>query len=324
MAGTWLLTGETLQDSGEREASPYTWILASYFKLRLISSLCALGLPLLGGCVSRTHLVQQPRLPGVIKDATADQLVDSVNKLYDTTESLSATVDFQASVGGARKGKVTDYTSFSGYILLSKPERLRVLGLVPVLHTRAFDLASDGQNFKLLIPSKNKAIVGSTTLTKLSSNPLENMRPSVFFDSMLIHSIGPADLVTLTTEMKTVQDPKTHQLMADPEYDLTVVRRKENSQQLIPQRVIHFSRQDLRPYQEDIYDAQGDIQTQAIYGRYQQFGSVSYPSSVSIRRPLEEYQIVVTVQKLIVNQKLAEDQFELKIPEGTTIQDLRQ
>ena len=300
----------------------YTWALPVSFKVRPVLIACML--PLLGGCVSRTHLVQQPRLPGEIKDATADQLVDSVNKLYETTESLSATVNFQASVGGARKGKVTDYTSFSGYILLSKPERLRVLGLVPVLHTRAFDLASDGQNFKLLIPSKNKAIVGSTTLSTRSSNPLENLRPRVFFDSLLLHSIAPTELVLLTTETKTAQDPRTHQLLAEPEYDLTVARRKENSQQLIAERVIHFNRQDLRPSEEDIYDAQGDIQTQAVYGPYQQFGSVSFPSAISIRRPLEEYQIVVTVEKLIVNQKLADDQFELHIPEGTSVQELRQ
>ena len=298
--------------------------MVSYSKPQLwLAAACTLALPLLGGCVSRTRLVQQPKLPGVILEATADQLVDSINKLYDATDSLSATVEFQASVGGERKGKVTDYTSFSGYILLSKPERLRVLGLVPVLHTRAFDLASDGENFKLLIPSKNKAIVGSATLTTMSLNPLENMRPSVFFDSLLIHSIGPSDLVTLTSEMKTVQDPKTHQLLAAPEYDLTVVRRKENSHQLIPQRVVHFSREDLRPHEEDIYDAQGSIQTQAVYGTYQQFGSVSYPSSITIKRPLEEYQIVVTVQKLIVNQKLAAEQFELKIPDGTMVQQLQ-
>ena len=101
-----------------------------------------------------------------------------------------------------------------------------------------------------------------------------------------------------------------------------MVRRKENSQQLIPQRVIHFSRQDLRPIEEDIYDGQGTIQTQAIYGPYQQFGGVSYPASISIKRPLEEYQIVITIEKLTVNQKLADDQFELKIPEGTQVQEL--
>ncbi len=300
----------------------YTWALDSFCKRLLVAASGALTL-ILGGCVSRTHLVQQPRIVGVVRDATADQLVKAVNELYEATQSLSATVDFQASVGGVRKGKVTDYTSFSGYILLSKPERLRVLGLVPVLHTRAFDLASDGESFKLLIPRQNKAIMGTTAVTKMSDNPLENLRPNVFSDSLLIPAIGPADLVTLTTSVTTTQDAKAHQLLARPEYELTVVRRRENSQQLITERVIHFSRVDLRPVEEDIYDSKGEIQTQAIYGPYQTYGDRSYPGSITIRRPLEEYQIVVTVQKMIVNQKLADDQFELKIPDGTTIQELK-
>ena len=94
--------------------------------------------------------------------ADAAQLESEINKTYDAIHSLNATVDFRASVGGEKRGKVTDYNvSIRGFILLRKPEMLRVLGLVPVLHTPAFDMASDGKTFKLLIPPKNKAIVGS-------------------------------------------------------------------------------------------------------------------------------------------------------------------
>ena len=41
--------------------------------------------------------------------------------------SLTATVDFAASVGGAHTGKETDYTSIHGYILFRKPQMLRVI-----------------------------------------------------------------------------------------------------------------------------------------------------------------------------------------------------
>ena len=53
---------------------------------------------------------------------------------------------------------------------MRKPEMLRVLGRVPVLGTRAFDMVSDGKNFTLWIPSKNKAIKGSNSLKKKSSS----------------------------------------------------------------------------------------------------------------------------------------------------------
>ncbi|MGC1361539.1 MAG: hypothetical protein WA826_10215, partial [Silvibacterium sp.] len=197
-----------------------------------------------------------------------------------------------------------------------------VIGLIPVLHTRAFDMASDGNTFKLWIPHDNKVIEGSNTVTKESPNAMENFRPNVFSDSLLIKCIQPDDLVTLTSDSDTRIDPKTKQLVIQLDYDLSVLRRKQNSQELIPERVIHFNRVDLRPYGEDIYDAKGAIQTQAIYGPDQTFGAVKFPGTVTIRRPLEEYQILITIQKLVENLKLADDQFQLKTPAGVTVQEL--
>lgn len=279
-------------------------------------------LPLINGCLVRTRRIKQARMPSVVMTATADELVKSVNERCQSIHSLSATVVFQATVGGPRKGKEKTYTSFNGYILLRKPESLRVIGLVPVLHTRAFDMASDGKTFKLWIPHENKVFEGANTVAKESPNALENFRPNVFSDSLLINCIGPDDLVTLTSDTDTRVDPKTKQLMIQPDYDLSVLRRKGDSNELIPERVIHFNRVDLRPYEEDIYDAKGAIQTEAIYGPDQKFGSVRFPGTITIKRPLEEYQILITFQKLITNLNLTDDQFELKTPSSAILQEL--
>src|SRR5271155_3370449 len=283
----------------------------------------ALALPVLTGCLSHTRKLPQPKMPSIVQSADVQQLVNNINKQYDSIETLNATVEFQASVGGEQKGKVTDYTSVRGFILLRKPEMLRVLGLLPVLSTRAFDLASDGSSFKLLIPHENKAIVGSNTVGKPSSKPLENMRPYVFFDSLLIHGINPDDLLSLTADTRTVLDPKNKQLLLEPEYNLGVFRKNADSNVLVPVRVIHVSRVDLLPSGEDIYDKDGHIQTQAVYGPYESFGDFSYPGSITIKRPIEETQIVITFQKVTVNQTLPDKQFQLDIPAGTQIQNLQ-
>ena len=88
-------------------------------------------------------------------------------------------------------------------------------------------------------------------------------------------------------------------------------------------RVITFRRDDLLPYQQDIYDNDGNLETQVDYANYQDFDSVSYPSTITIKRPLEDYQIVMTVDKVVENQTLTDDQFQIKIPEGTKIQKAR-
>jgi outer membrane lipoprotein-sorting protein len=280
-------------------------------------------LPGMSGCLVHSYRVQQPKVPAVVMNAAADQLVAKVNEQNKQMQSLRASVTFQVSVGGAKKGKVTDYTSLSGYILLREPEMLRVIGLLPVVHTQAFDLASDGKQFTLLVPHTNTAYTGSNSVSSPSKNPIENLRPNIFFDTMILRAIAPEDLVTLTTEMKNVEDPKTHQLTADPEYELTVVRRKPDSQELIPERRIHFDRTTLLPSGVDIYDDAGTIQTKAVYGPYATYGDQRYPATITIRRPVEEYQIVLSIAKLTVNQTLGDNQFELTVPEGYTVKPMK-
>ncbi len=280
-------------------------------------------LPALNGCLWHTHRVAKSAAPVALREADADQLVSMINKISDSIDTLNATVDFQASVGGATQGKVTEYTSLGGFILLRKPEMVHVVGLVPVLRTHAFELASDGKTFELLIPSQNKLVEGSNQVSKPSTKPLENLRPGLFFDSMIPRKIRPEELVTVTKVDVPRENPLTHVKTTVPEYLLTIVRRRSGeSHELIPERVIHFSRVDLMPTEEDSYDNAGAIATQALLSSFQNFDGVQYPKVITIRRPLEEYQIMVTIEKLTLNGPLTDAQFELKAPEGVQVQRL--
>ena len=75
-------------------------------------------------------------------------------------QTLNATVNIDTSVGGESKGKVTDYQEISGYILVRRPNMMRMIGLFPMVRNKAFDMVSDGNEFKLWIPVKNKFYVG--------------------------------------------------------------------------------------------------------------------------------------------------------------------
>ncbi len=280
------------------------------------------------GCLYNTRKLQPVKASGVVITADAAQLAGSINYTYNSIQSVSATVDLQASVGGSQKGSVTDYTSFRGFIRLRKPEMLRVIGLLPVLRTQAFDLVSDGSNFKLLIPPKNEAIEGKNSLTSKSPNPLMNLRPNLFFDSMLIRAIGPQDQVILTTDNNISQDPKTKKWTEERDYKLEIVQEKSAAKaagtfrELIDKRVIHFNRDNLQPIEQDVYDQDGNLETVTLFGPLQTFGTEKFPGTITIKRPQEEYQIVMTIQKLVLNQTLTDDQFELEIPGEVKIQKL--
>ncbi len=283
-------------------------------------------LPWLSGCLYHTHKVEKTTLEGPPMDATVAQLVNGVNDRYGAISSLTATVDFQATTGGARQGKQTDITPFHGYILLRKPAMLRVLALLPVVRTHAFDLASDGKTFKLVIPPKSRAVVGSNTVTRPSTNGLENLRPDIFLDSVLVKSITPERLVYLTSTSETRRDGK--KLVETPEYQLLIgedVQEDPHLQVRVikPTRVIRFSRLTLLPIGQDIYGEDGGVETHVEYGPYRQFGTEHMPSSIVIQRPRESYQITISVQKVLVNQPLPDKQFELEIPPDYKVQTLQ-
>jgi hypothetical protein len=271
--------------------------------------------------------VEKTTQAGPAMDASVAQLVNGVNDRYEAIHSLTATVDFQATTGGARQGKQTDITPFHGYILLRKPAMLRVLALLPVVRTHAFDLASDGKTFKLVIPPKSRAIVGSNAVTKPSTNSLENLRPDIFLDSVLVNSITPDRLVYLTSTSETRREGK--KLVETPEYDLHVVEEAPATDTHLavrvikPTRVIRFSRLTLLPIGQDIYAEDGGVQTHVEYGPYRQFGTAHMPSSITIERPRESYRITISVQKVVTNQPLGDEQFVLKIPSDYKVQTLQ-
>jgi outer membrane lipoprotein-sorting protein len=282
-----------------------------------------LALPALNGCLWHTRKVPQAKMPDNVLSAAPAQLVDIINQRYDSINSLRATVTFTATSGGELKGSEKTITPFPGYILLRKPESLRVLGLLPVVRTQAFDMASDGNTFTLLIPPRSKAIQGPNSITQLSSNSFENMRPYMFVDSMVIPKVGPDDQLSVTGDSTTVVNPKTRKLEIRPEYLLTIGKRQGTSNILLTERVIHFSRIDLRPIEEDIYGPDGQVQTQAIYGPLQTFGAEKFPGTITIKWPLQEQQILVTIQVLRINLTLEDNQFQLQIPSGMQVQQLK-
>ena len=280
---------------------------------------------LLSGCVWTTRKLPVPKAPSIVQTVMPDQLVERLNQRWDALNSLNASVEIQASVLKSKEGVAKDYTSIRGIILMLKPEMLRVYGRVPVLGTRMFDMVSDGKDFTLWIPSKNMAFKGANTVNKKAANPLENLRPDFFLDAIVVQGLEPDDLYSVVADSEIVPDAARKHLYTVPEYILSISRRKLGSNQLTPVRVITFHREDLLPYDQDLYDSEGNLETLVFYSAYQDFGGSMYPSKVVIKRPLEDIQVVLTIDKVVENPKnppLTADEFVLKLTEGTQIQNL--
>lgn len=284
----------------------------------------AFVLPLLvAGCSImpvKRHL-PVPKTPAIVQTATPEELVNKLDQRWDALHSLTATVEITATEFRTSEGFEKDFPSCRGYILMRKPKMLRVAGTyfgVPI-----FNMASDGSHFTLVIPSKNLAIEGADTVKERNpESPMLNLRPDFFLDAIAVRGLAPDDEYMVVNDTETVEDAAKKHLYIEPEYVLSVMRPKAG-REITPVRVITFRRDDMLPYNQDIYDSDGTLETQVTYSNYAQFTAGKYPSRVTIKRPKEGIQLVLNVVDVKENVELSDSQFEVKIPEGTKIEQLK-
>ncbi len=295
--------------------------LARRTRFRLL--LAAVALLPLTGCLFRSHPVQPRFSTAVLQTATPADLIARLNQLAAQVRSLNATVDIDTAVGGARKGKVTEYQEIRGYVLVRKPAMIRMIGLFPILRNKAFDMVSDGNTFRVSIPPKNKFVIGRNDVVDHSKQPLENLRPQHIFDALLLHEVDPQNEIAVVEDgVETVVDPKSRKPVEEPDYVVLVIHRGAQGWYLA--RKVTFSRQDLMPHRQVVYDLKGNIASDARYDQLTSYDGVMFPAIISIRRPQEEYSLVLNIVKLRVNQPLTDEQFALEQPAGSELVDLGQ
>ncbi len=277
----------------------------------------------LSGCLFRSRKYTPTASTAPLKTATQAELIDYINTQAAKIQSMQATVDIDTTVGGAKKGRVTDYQQIRGYVLARKPEMLRMIGLLPIVRTKAFDLVSDGKEFKLWIPPKNRFVQGRNDVeTPNPQQPLENLRPQHIYDALLIPAINSqTEHAVMQSDFEQVADPKNKKLkLEQPDYEILVIRNGEDGWYVA--RKIVFSRTDLLPHRQIVYDENGNQSTDVRYGEYKEYSGINFPSQIEIKRPQEEYDITLSMVKLELNGVLSNDKFILEKPAGAEVVNL--
>jgi len=286
------------------------------FRAGVAVMLCCVTSMGLSSCVVKRRLItragaktSQP----VLLTARAPELVERVAEQFDAIHDLNITVDMTPALGTTEKSRLTEYKDVRGYILFRKPSWIRIIGLYPVVRNTAFDMVSDGLDFKLYVPAQNRFLVGRNTVEKPSTVKLENLRPQHFVEALLVRPLDPSEKVVL--ENYTDED--------NAFYILHVVH-EDGGGQLVLTRTIWFNRVDLRLARQILLDADGNILTDARYSNWREFDNVPFPGHIEINRPFDEYAVVIDVQKLDINKGVTDDKFVLQQPEGTKLETLGQ
>ena len=289
-------------------------------RLRRFSAYLVLVCLTVGGlssCFVRRRLIVRPGGNGnaaptlLVTDREA--LLGVIRREYSAIQDFSATVDMTPVLGSAEKSKITEYKDVRGFILLRKPNDIRIIGLFPVVRNKAFDMVSTGNTFRLYVPTQNQFVEGSNDLIELSKNKIENLRPSHFLDALLVRPVDPAR-DKLLLENFTDED--------NAYYILQVIHSSAGELHL--DRNIWFNRLNLQISRQLIFDENGNILTDARYSDWRAYDNVPFPKHIEINRPRDEYGVVIDVVKMDINKGVASDKFQLSQPAGTKLRVLGQ
>jgi outer membrane lipoprotein-sorting protein len=276
---------------------------------------------LAAGCmaVKTRHDVKKEEIHAQM-EASEDQLLLAYNEQARAVRSLQATVDLVPSTGSTYSGVIEEYHDVPGFILAQRPATVRVIGQAPVVAKNIFDMVSDGETFRIYIPSKNAFLVGATSLARASKKPIENLRPQHVVDSLFWPEIS-SDASVLFEQFDA--DPNRY-------YILTLLRQADGGKLEIARKV-WFDRASLRVSRVQLYGAAGRLDSDVTYSDWQPVGAApaagsvpataqpSYPRDVHIWRPQDDYKLEISILKLTVNEEISADRFELAQPAGSEL-----
>lgn len=276
-----------------------------------------------GGCggravTNRTVVTQAQKL--VAKDATREELLDSYNQIARDTKTLNATVELKPTAGSKYSGVIDEYHEVKAFLLAARPAEIRVIGQAPVIGTTVFDMASDGNTFRVSIPSKKKFLVGAVAIERASSKPIENLRPQHLLDALLWPEIRKEESVTL----REFNDENSRY------YVLTVLR---GGYQVEVLREIWFDRADLQVARIQNFGPKGFLLSDIHLADWQPADAPTAPNSVAapsnaaatfprairIDRPHDDYKLDLKITKVSLNETIPAERFNLEQPAGSEL-----
>ncbi len=271
---------------------------------------------LVAGCAASHTTVVKPSGPPVqLQTATKPDLIARYNQQAAAVTSLNATITMTLTAGSAYTGVIKQYHEVKGFILAQKPSNILVIGQAPVVGTTIFRMGSDGETFRIFIPSQNKFLTGPANLERPSAKPIENLRPQHLTGAIFWEPIPAQSLILLEEANEE----------ASRYYVLTIAQREASSGSSeadlgweISQKV-WFDRADLSVARRQTYEPGGKLASDVRYGGWEAFGDVRYPRQISLARPGNDYKLQIGITKAVFNETITPDRFVLDQPPGSEL-----
>lgn len=287
-----------------------------------MATLALLALPVLGGagCAVKKTTRLSPQQIRPLLSATLEELLLKLQRQAESVHSLNAVTELVPSTGSAYSGVIEQYRDVRAFVLAQRSanpsgntRQIRMIGQAPIVRKTIFDMVADDHSFRIHLPTKHKFIVGPTTLTRRSDKPMENLRPQ-----HLLEALFPA--APLAGALHLLEE---NEFSGRRYYAVSEVMHETGEDGRLA-RKWWFDRTDFALVRVQRFGPSGRLLADIHYAQWQDAGGVSYPRTIELIRPHDDYRLKLLIKELTLNEPLAPEKFHLEKPAGAELVELKE
>jgi hypothetical protein len=242
-------------------------------------------------------------------------IVENYDKIYD----LKCTrLKLTLIEGRFESGILDKYRNAPGYVLLRRPDFIRLIIQDPLMHFPQLDLLSTGDDFFLYIKSRREFYTGKNNAKRLVADDLPDspeitIRPGHLFKAFLPESVdidSPGTRISLWEETG-----------ARAKYYVLSVFKEHARPRIHILRKIWIERSSMTLSRQCTFGEKGQIISDILYSDMIFKDGFALPLRIRIDRPEDGYAMEIQFEgdSWTVNSDIRDDAFILTPPEGARI-----
>ena len=279
-------------------------------KLRIVFVLALLAAQF--GCISRTRAVPMDQRLLPAETSTRAELIRSLQVKSGQIQTLQGTMSLDVSGGGLTGDEITEYRQTRGVVVIERPKQILFKVQAPIVGTTIATMVSDGQEYRVSVPLKNRFVVGDENIPTREKTAILNLKPQ---------HIVRALFVDVTSYLN---DPQVKPLFEEATlgtrrfYVFSFVNIAGQDVRLLERLWIDRT-QHLQVSRKQIYNQEGKVEMDVEYLEYRSDNGIDFPNGIVIQRPIEDFTLKMTFTKATVNEKVMESAFVLERPPGSEL-----
>ncbi len=276
------------------------------------------------GCgIKKQTRIEVPQKILQAKTASLNELLEIINNYSGINDLTCSPIKLTLTLGKLESELLDKYKKARGYLLLSRPDSIRLVVQEPIIKTTIADLASVKDDFSIFDRHNNKFYMGKNSAKELAiedspDSPEIPMRPKDLFEAILPKKM---DLNSPGIHISKEED-----MDAEAKYYVLSVIRFGTPRGVQILRRIWIERSRLEIARQRLFGEEGQIIGDISYSNMESRDGYSLPKVVYMNRPQDGYSLEIELNsdRCKINSGVKDEAFILEPPEGSEIIHLKE